>query len=135
MGPQAFRDGIFSDSDPMARYGTLQTAYSDGSLGLTQKLTAAQFRSLGPKQRAIYLCRSQCNKFTDARRARCSRRCVKAPRITMRQLLRQGPNWGRTMTKSTAGLGELDSTTMTVAGIGVAIVAGLLLVGSTKSKR
>lgn len=31
--PQSFRDGIFSQSDPLAPYGILMTSYSDGSLG------------------------------------------------------------------------------------------------------
>lgn len=33
MGPTAFRDGIFSSSDPMSKYGMLVTSFSDGTLG------------------------------------------------------------------------------------------------------
>lgn len=38
MGPTAFRDGIFSSSEPMSKYGVLLTTYSDGSLGASQKI-------------------------------------------------------------------------------------------------
>lgn len=51
MGPIAFRDGIFSQTDPMSR-GGYQHAYSDGSLGanpaVMRKLAFMRRRRLGP---------------------------------------------------------------------------------------
>lgn len=45
MGPTAFRDGIFSSSDPMSKYGMLLTTYSDGSLGADNKLARPVVKS------------------------------------------------------------------------------------------
>lgn len=76
----------------------------------------------------------------------CNRLCNRFPRRLTKRLVmkyKAGIAQGRPATrpsgtirkKGTSGLGELDSTTMTAAGIGVVLVAGLLWVGSSKKRR
>lgn len=63
---QAYREGIFSESDPMAPYGAdMLQSYSDGSLG----------RAMSP---AFASCASKCLRsklLTRSNRRRCMQRC------------------------------------------------------------
>jgi hypothetical protein len=52
MGPQAFRDGIFSASDPLSPYGTLLTSYSDGTLGAGPLGTLGDSKLARPVQKS-----------------------------------------------------------------------------------
>lgn len=154
MGPTAFRDGIFSSSDPMAKYGTLLTSYSDGSVGAMppfvdklrrragfgammsaasscQRLCIDVNTMYGTPQR-IKACNTMCNRFP----ARWSKRLARRYKAGIAQGLpptRQVQSKAQAAAaRSTSGLGELDSTTMTAVGMGVVVVGGLLWLGTRK---
>lgn len=89
MGPQEFRDGIFSEADPMTKYGTLQTSYSDGSLGQHSTDPAAQA--------ARQTCRSRCQELATARKWKprmrsriCGQACQRNAASTLRFVM---PRW------------------------------------------
>lgn len=140
MGPAAFRDGIFSSSDPMSQYGKLLTSYSDGALGST--VSAA-----GQCQRWCLAVNAQRN--TPGRIKPCNRMCQRFPKRWTKRLsdqyrrnlqaglpaTMQYAGGARSKKQATSGLGELDSTTVTAAAIGVALVGGLLWLGSSKKRR
>jgi hypothetical protein len=147
MGPQAFRDGIFSDADPMSRYGTLQTAYSDGTLGQT-----VAPRRVVRRRRSISSCQRWCVDVntqygTPGRIKPCNRLCNRYPRRHARRLAKKykaGIQMGLPATrqpmmaarkKAAAGMGQVEPTTMAGVGIGLALVAGLVVFGASKKKR
>lgn len=140
MGPTAFRDGIFSESDPMSKYGALLTSYSDGTLGRAPFARRGRGTAGLGSIAAVGSCQQLCvdvNRMygTPERIKRCNRLCARYPRKMTKLLTRRYRARVAKRTKATSGLGELDSTTMTAAGIGVVLVAGLLWMGSSKKRR
>lgn len=154
MGPTAFRDGIFSATDPMSQYGKLMTSYSDGSLGRSPFVRRRRrgTSGLGASMAVVGSCQRWCvdvnnQRGTPGRIKACNRMCTRFPTRWTKRLAnqyRQNLQAGMPATrpippsmrkKATSGLGEFDSTTVTAAAIGVVLVGGLLWVGSSKKRR
>lgn len=144
MGPTAFRDGIFSASDPMAKYGTLQTSYSDGSLGAMPAFLNRLRHRAGLGAATVSSCQNLCGEVnriygTPERIKSCNKMCSRYPKRWSARLARRYKAAGAKATNrqvmrktAAAGLGTLDSTTMTALGLGALVVGGLLWVGTRK---
>lgn len=106
---RAFRDGVFSQADPLSPYGAnLLQAYSDGSLGTVP---------------SYYSCLTACVRSTPPEgRAACMRGCAKMSR--------------RKKKMAASGLGMTASTKGALITVGVlaAILVAMPVLGSRKRK-
>lgn len=115
----AYRDGIFSSSDPIAApgltsfsngsLGSLLTSYNDGSLGATSKVLSPQ---------------------------KCINWCMSVRSPTMRRGCIRACSAGRRArsARSMSGLGDLP-TNIVIGGAAVAAVALVLMLAKKKKRR